>query len=154
MGACRAEHAHQQVGGRIGHFALLGKAGCAARENTHRQHLLHGVQRTFGLRNGGFCRLLALSEKAHNEYRFNGVSSWLDVKILQLRELSERNIGVEMDRRLPSADPALRTYIIDQVGAEPREPCCLLDDLLRYLESNECSKAAAKHFILDYRKKH
>lgn len=106
-----------------------------------------------GLRNTPYCCLLALSEKPHNAYTFNGVSSWLDVKIMQLPELSDRNIGAEIDRRLDT-NPDLRTYVIEQIETEANEPARLLDDLLRYLESTARSKEAAKHFILNYRKKH
>lgn len=142
---------------KLGHpvLLILENMDAVMQENPAKDHRFNGefLNKLNALRNGGFCRLLAISQKAHNEYKFNGVSSWLDVRIMQMPELSDRNIGAEIDRVL-AVEPALRAYIVEQIETEPHEPICLLDNLLRYLESNECSKDAARHFILDYRKKH
>lgn len=108
-----------------------------------------------GLRNTAYCRLLLLSERPHNEYIVDGVSSWLTVHVMQLPELSDHNIRLETERRLPApVDPRLRTYIIEQLETQAQQPYRLLDDLLRYLVSNECTKDAARRFILDYRRNH
>ncbi|MCB9329784.1 MAG: TIR domain-containing protein [Lewinellaceae bacterium] len=135
---------------------ILDNIDAVLQEVENKDPLFNGdfLNRLNGLKNGNYCRYMALSQQPHNEYQFDGVSSWLDVKTVELPDLSDRHIGAEIDRRLnPAPDKALRTYLVEQIETEPITPTKLLDDLLRYLESTEHSKDAAKRFILEFRKK-
>lgn len=105
------------------------------------------------LRNTACARLLCVTRKPHNQSVFKGHSSWLNLELMYLPDLTDRQIAAELDR-YPDIflDDSLKTYLVEQIETEPLA-YNLLERAIYRLRGVQVNRQALKLIVKELNKK-
>lgn len=117
----------------------------------------HFLNNLNALRNTPHTRLLLGSCRPHNDrgYQYQGRSSWLDLRLLPLEELSLAEIRAELSSKWSGAalSDNLLQLLSTQIFTELEQPLPLLEAVLRHTGHNWGDEEQALYYFKELKKK-
>ena len=104
------------------------------------------------LRNTPRTRLLCVTRQPHNQSVFKGHSSWLNLELMHLPDLTDRQIAADLARQ-PDLylDDSMRAYLVEQIETEPLA-YRLLERVIYRLNGVEVTRDALKMMVKEINK--